>query len=370
MARPTSRQSRSGRRPQTTANPSRSAADTHEIDTPYFGDTPGDEVNTRFRVGCLNINRVSPTEGGKSRNSLETESKHDMLCKLVNKMHLDVTMIQEVGVNWSKVSRNNQWKARAGKHLDPNHTQSFMSYNHHDPTSHAHQWGGTGIMSYGRLAHHSAGAGGDNEKLGRWAWARYMGKDGIRLRCVSVYRPCEGGTGTETVSAQQRQYFLSKNEDKEPRQAWLIDFEAALQSWLAAGDQIIVGGTSTTMFGQNWSPISSHDVVCTTLWQTNMTYKTARRHTAEAPISSMVCGPHRALMLQHADILNQMQQLAIIPYCGWTSHIRQPWVTHQSSLILSKRVAYGSTITKLFNDISIDTNSMWRNNGWSNVRSV
>ena len=157
-------------------------------------------------------------------------------------MHLDVTMIQEVGVNWSKVSRNNQWKVRAGKHLDPNHTQSFMSYNHHDPTSHAHQWGGTGIMSYGRLAHHSAGAGGDNEKLGRWAWARYMGKEGIRLRCVSVYRPCEGGNGTETVAAQQRQYFLSKNEDKEPRQAWLTDFEAALQSWLAAGDQIIVGG--------------------------------------------------------------------------------------------------------------------------------
>ena len=97
-------------------------------------------------------------------------------------------------------------------------------------------------MTYGLLAHATAGAGSDKAKLGRWTWARYQGRQGTFLRCVSIYRPCPRNNGAETVAAQQQQYLQSINDDRDPRTAFLEDFELELQEWLQLGDHIIVGG--------------------------------------------------------------------------------------------------------------------------------
>ena len=157
-------------------------------------------------------------------------------------MHLNVTLLQEIGVNWSKVPNNQRWKERTATQLDPHQTQSYMSYNRHNKTGQALQWGGTGIMSYGRMAHHGNGAGSNKAQLGRWTWARYTGKDGVVLRCVSVYRPCNDGEGSLTVAAQHREYFSSKGQDRLPRTAFLDDLSTELAQWIEQGDQIILGG--------------------------------------------------------------------------------------------------------------------------------
>ena len=73
--------------------------------------------------------------------------------------------------------------------------------------------GGTGVMTYGLLAHATAGAGSDKAKLGRWTWACYQGKHGTFLRRVSIYHPCPCNSGAETVAAQQQQYLQSINND-------------------------------------------------------------------------------------------------------------------------------------------------------------
>lgn len=241
---PCSRQSRLGRRPQATASRNcRPTADTNEIDDePYFGDIPGSENARRFRVGCLNVNNLSPYAQGLGPKVYSTEGKDQGVCKAVKDLHIDVLLMQELGVNWAKVGMEHQWKARAGVYLDPNHIRSYMSHNTHSLKSSPLQAGGTGIMSYGKMAHISAGAGSDRAKLGRWTWTRYQGKHNTFLRCVSVYRPCGGNQGAETVAAQQKQYMQTVNDDRDPRTAFLEDFEQELQSWLAKGDHVIVGG--------------------------------------------------------------------------------------------------------------------------------
>ena len=118
-ARPCSRQSRSERRPQTTANlRCRPICDTTEIEEPYFGDLPGIERKDRFRIGCLNVNRISPFPEKNGRPS-DTDAKHEELCALVKEMHLNVTLLQEIGVNWSKVPNTLRWKERTATQLDP-----------------------------------------------------------------------------------------------------------------------------------------------------------------------------------------------------------------------------------------------------------
>jgi hypothetical protein len=136
-----------------------------EEEDPYFGDIPGPKRLTHFRLGCLNVNRVSPYRDPSGERYFSDEVKHEEIFRVVDQQHLDVVLMQEVGVNWSRVSRENQWKARAAVQLNPAHTRSYMIYNTHDLSGSAFQWGGMGTMSYGKISHYSAGAGSDKAKL-------------------------------------------------------------------------------------------------------------------------------------------------------------------------------------------------------------
>jgi exonuclease III len=226
------------RRPQDSARICRHVL---EEEDPYFGDIPGPERLTHFRLGCLNVNRVSPYRDPSGERYYFDEVKHEEIFRVVEQQHLDVVLMQEVGVNWSRVLRENQWKAQAAVQLNPAHTRSYTSYNTHDVSGSAFQWGGTGIMSYGKISHYSAGAGSDKAKLGRWTWARYRGKNEIMLRCVTFYHP-NNSFGALTVASQHRQYFQTQNDDRDPRVAFLEDFEVELQEWIDSGDHVIVGG--------------------------------------------------------------------------------------------------------------------------------
>ena len=209
---------------------------------PYYGDIPGPEKRNWFRIGCLNVNNISPYGKGLGPRVYSTEGKDEEICKTIMDLHLDVLLLQELGVNWSKVRAVNQWKRRMAEFLDPNHTRSFLSCNKRSASSSPFQAGGTGVITYGKLAHVSAGAGSDKAKLGRWTWSRYQGKDNTFLRCVSVYRPCPRNGGAETVAAQHQRYLQSINDDRDPRTAFMEDFEQELQEWLTSGDHIVVGG--------------------------------------------------------------------------------------------------------------------------------
>jgi len=121
--------------------------------------------------------------------------------------------------------------------------QSRASHNERSIQQHQQQYGGTSVTSIGKLAHYSMGAGQDKKKLGRWTWSRYRGKQGQVLRVVSLYRPNPNSAqGELTVWAQQKQYLLSINDDRDPRDAFLQDLSAELQAWLNMGDHIVLAG--------------------------------------------------------------------------------------------------------------------------------
>ena len=64
----------------------------------------------------------------------------------------------------------------------------------------------------------------------------------MKTRIVSIYIPCANLNGEICVHVQHKRYLQDKDDDRSPRKAFLEDFEQELEKWIAAGDQIIVGG--------------------------------------------------------------------------------------------------------------------------------
>ena len=205
----------------------------HNENEPYFGDTPGPKRRGRLRLHCLNVNNLPLYRG---------EPKDKSLFNSIRKYSSDILLLQEIGVNWSRTAQRDQWSQRLLADFDPSQTKTKYSHNVHDMSCVRRQWGGTGIATFGKLAHYTMGAGSDKAKLGRWTWARYRGKGGVVLRVVSVYNPCSNKTGELSVYAQHKQYFQTINRDIDPREAFIQDLDSELTEWLAAGDQIIIGG--------------------------------------------------------------------------------------------------------------------------------
>ena len=160
-----------------------------------------------FRLGSININNLSP-----HRYSYYDER----VCRRVLQTELDIVLLQETGVNWSVLPKSRQWKERTKEYFEPGQLKARFGCNTNDETHEAKQWGGTGVLSHGKLSFYSLGTGVDNTQLGRWTWARYRGKGGTVLRVVSIYQPCTNKTGAQSVYAQQKNYFQSKNDDRDP----------------------------------------------------------------------------------------------------------------------------------------------------------
>jgi hypothetical protein len=70
-----------------------------EGEDPFFGDIPGPERVLHFRIGCLNVNRVSPYKDSSGERFFTGGIKHEEIYRVVHEQHLDILLMQEVGVN-------------------------------------------------------------------------------------------------------------------------------------------------------------------------------------------------------------------------------------------------------------------------------
>ena len=68
----------------------------------YFGDGVQDLLPSQFRIGSNNIDNLPVTCGNKN------EDKNGILFKGVRNYQLDITLLQELGVNWSVCSKDHQ----------------------------------------------------------------------------------------------------------------------------------------------------------------------------------------------------------------------------------------------------------------------
>jgi hypothetical protein len=128
---------------------------------PYFGDKPGPITEDHFRIGSINLN-----------NTLQDVEGDERLFRDIIRMDIKVLCMQEVGCNWAVIPKHQAFQERLNRVFGPHDTRSCFKYNVHDLAGTMNQWGGTGVMSRGKLKHYAMGAGGDPSGLGRWTWAR------------------------------------------------------------------------------------------------------------------------------------------------------------------------------------------------------
>ena len=101
--------------------------------------------------------------------------------------------------------------------------------------------GGVAVLSINKGAHRVMEQGQDPKGLGRWAWTKYRGQQGVSLRVVVAYRPVLNKSGVLSVWNQQKVFFESKDEDRCPREMFVEDLCAEVVKWLAEGDQLVIG---------------------------------------------------------------------------------------------------------------------------------
>lgn len=186
-----------------------------------------------FRVGCININNLPVNKDEDKNGAFFTDTAN---------YQLDILLMQEIGINWSLCKRKDSFQERLNEWYEKGQSCSKMGWNVHDITGNLQQWGGTGILSQGKIKHFVAEGGTDKMELGRWTWSRYRGKGGIMFRAVSIYQPRENTDGQKTVWSQQKRELQNNNDDRNPIDAFKEDFKKELQEWIQMGDQVIVAG--------------------------------------------------------------------------------------------------------------------------------
>ena len=92
------------------------------------------------------------------------------------------------------------------------------------------------------MAYRTTKSGTDTIGLGRWSWIQVAGKNGLRTRIITAYRPCRvtGSKGLTTTWDQQVRYFRKHNNSYDPRKNFDIDLFTIINNWLRDGIRIIL----------------------------------------------------------------------------------------------------------------------------------
>jgi exonuclease III len=151
----------------------------------------GKVMKDHFQLASINLN-----------NTLQDMEGDERLFRAIQESEIKILCMQEVGCNWSHIPRSTAFQQPLNDTFGPHNARSSFRHNVHNVhnvTGTRLQWGGTGIMTKGKLKHYVMGSGGDKTGLGRWTWARIGGKGGMVLRVASTYCPCKNERGAIVV---------------------------------------------------------------------------------------------------------------------------------------------------------------------------
>ena len=212
---------------------STSSVDTDSNIDRTFGDECRPKEKGIVRFLFQNINGL-----GYSHNSIKSESINNLL----QRHEVDAMILAETNVNWGKVRRHQTLPQRCRRWLET--SKVVVSYNQHQKKVKAkHQPGGTAVISTGEIALRISGSQYDDKRMGRWASQTIQGKKGITTRIVSVYVPIlTSKYGHKKVACQQQRVLLSMGIKDNVMTVFWRDFWQQIDKWLAAGEQLVVGG--------------------------------------------------------------------------------------------------------------------------------
>ena len=169
----------------------------------------------------------------------EANNKMKEIQTYVSKLKLDVFGISECNIAWKNMPIHNRLAERTRGWWEAMHvnTAYFETY----PSRSKSQAGGVSLWSINKGAHRVLDCGKDPSGLGRWAWTRYRGRQGVTLRIVVGYRPVLNSTGPMSVWNQQKGFLEEKDDDRCPRSAFVDDLCGEVAIWMEQGDQVIIG---------------------------------------------------------------------------------------------------------------------------------
>ena len=207
-----------------------SGANLDRNDVEFFGDDQYEKRPNTLRVGFHNIfNLPEDRRTSKSRQ----------LINYVVQKGFDCFLMAEVGLNWRKIGHNDRWFERIWGKLKT--SKSIFTHNVTElPITKTLHPGGVGMIASEEVTHRVIETGKDPTGLGRWCWMRLQGRNGIRVRIITVYRPCDT-PGATTVFQQQNRYLRRHNSKSEPREALYDDLFKACSKWLTVAHQLSVG---------------------------------------------------------------------------------------------------------------------------------
>ena len=195
----------------------------------HFGQVIPKKGSNILRIAFQNIGGFSP-----QANTI----KDDTIRNGISTYEFDIMGLAETNTDWRLVNEEDKLVHRTKGWWESLHLS--FSFNITKNPIKTKQYGGVALFSINKAVHRVVSKGSDPSNLGRWTWTRYRGRNNHTLRIVCGYRPNPPSGGPFTVYAQQMVYFNGVNDPRCPREAFIKDLCAELQSFKNEGDHIIL----------------------------------------------------------------------------------------------------------------------------------
>ena len=168
--------------------------------------------------------------------------KVDVTKSWMKQHQISVTCIQEVNINWAKITGKYRIYERF-KTDDKSKFKLSYAYNKNENRG-SFQRGGVCIHSAGNIQFLSPQHGQDPTSLGRWTWTRYQGSQSLITRIISLYIPCRNIDPRQpgSVYSQHRRYYLKNNVDSCPIENLKREFLTVVKEWHEKGERLIICG--------------------------------------------------------------------------------------------------------------------------------
>ena len=181
-------------------------------------------------------------ENYNSLSLWENHNKIHRLNKLIKEFDADCIAGVELQVQWSKMGKDSS----LARLLAPGKDKKVcVGYNRHEDYSRS-QYGGTSLVSLGRLSQFVKSADTDPHGLGRWSWF-HLSHGSKSTRVISAYVPCRSKASStsssqrrETVYNQHRRYFRQFGDKRCPRTIMVEHLAEQIALWKRDGDEIVL----------------------------------------------------------------------------------------------------------------------------------
>ena len=199
-----------------------------------YGYAPREKPDNAFRLMFENWNSLGAF--GKSKHKI------DDINALLKKYDVDCLAGCETQADWSFATEEEKFKNLFGLRQD---TRCQVGYNTTEEKELRQrcQYGGTAMMTLGRLSTFVIDSGTDFTGLGRWTWI-LVGSGDKRTRIVVAYQPSKPTKTSkgQTVFEQHQRYFQPRGDFRSPRTILFEQLTDQLLAWRNSNEEIILCG--------------------------------------------------------------------------------------------------------------------------------